>query len=936
MAVAFSEARAGTLPPCPSATKAGLLLRETGSGTAPLASYAVLAGRRLLLFSSSATDVQQHGRAEAVLALRGLAEEVACVDAPRFIVGHGYGVATFVAGSQTERAAWVAAIADASFPGGCVTSEQVDQLLASVRDEAAAREEGAPASSSPLSTARRSPTAYRPPGRAIIANGHAPAAAGIGAEPSNHGRKPCGGASAGASAAGGLMEMPSGMPSGMHASGEMPSGEMPSGEVSPPAGGSPESSPCHQPSVSLVNARGEGGASLGVEVSIHALEARILTAELGAVDGEVAAVEMRLARSMAMVAKREHGGGAKGKGGGVKGGGAPASVAADTAARLAALSDEQAAARLVSERSVHAALIDEQADRTVKWERLVETVARLPIDAPPASPLRSKMPNVEAHLRLGSVFLAAWRTPLAPGAVAALAAAPPAAAEEGAPGVLVIDIRSAKLRLIEGGHETAAIPLPALPSLYPGYRASHFRTAAAAAAAPSASSLADSSAPIADAAIDIGDAASPPEACCFCLPGYHDAHMVPMHTDTPYERSTLLRSVRAATVHRPLAPFAPLHAGVLLRERTSRYWSSEHAILTTEHLLLLESPEATYPHRVLPLHGALAYHRHDDSHVFSIKAERWQVNFSARDLNGRQRWIDALSHVLPISVLEVDGTLGHPRRRPRIAQQHASLGAGLVHVRALQRSLAAAEGSLTEARQDADARVAAAIDSLEQLKSNRSITPSRPPTRTRSTPRGPPTPGASPVSVRGGGYDGGGMLAMIASPPPASLMATPPSAPTSQLWQLLEVNRALNSEIAEGEKDIRMLQRAVVLLSTAEWSRGEWVWFLRVAEGRTLWEVWTRAFTMHRQWQREAAAAERAAAAAAAPRAISGPGAAGKGASVPAAPEVTLPSTWSAWSGDRGVGIDSTNTASVETRRQAALAHDEDWFINFANKIFEL
>ena len=45
---------------------------------------------------------------------------------------------------------------------------------------------------------------------------------------------------------------------------------------------------------------------------------------------------------------------------------------------------------------------------------------------------------------------------------------------------------------------------------------------------------------------------------------------------------------------------------------------------------------------------------------------------------------------------------------------------------------------------------------------------------------------------------------------------------------------------------------------------------------------------------------------------------------------------WSAWNGDRGIGIDSSNTANAETRRQAALAHDEDWFISFANRIFEL
>ena len=132
-----------------------------------------------------------------------------------------------------------------------------------------------------------------------------------------------------------------------------------------------------------------------------------------------------------------------------------------------------------------------------------------------------------------------------------------------------------------------------------------------------------------------------------------------------------------------------------------------------------------------------------------------------------------------------------------------------------------------------------------------------------------------------------------------------------------------------------MLQRAVVLLSTAEWSRGEWVWYLQVAEGRTLWEVWTRAHVMHRQWMREAAEAERFAIAARNASMLKANGGV-KGAGPPAADADAGPSIWSAWSGDRGIGIDSTNTANIDTRRAAAKAHDEDWFINFANKIFEL
>ena len=131
-----------------------------------------------------------------------------------------------------------------------------------------------------------------------------------------------------------------------------------------------------------------------------------------------------------------------------------------------------------------------------------------------------------------------------------------------------------------------------------------------------------------------------------------------------------------------------------------------------------------------------------------------------------------------------------------------------------------------------------------------------------------------------------------------------------------------------------MLQHAVVLLSTYDWTRGDWVWFTRLTNCRTLWDVWCRA---SRQCNRFAAAAEAAH--------VGDSGANGdigsldasqpgvNHAEVVAPPE---PSIWSALTGARGIGVDSTNTATAETRREAAATHDEDWFINFANKLFEL
>ena len=239
-----------------------------------------------------------------------------------------------------------------------------------------------------------------------------------------------------------------------------------------------------------------------------------------------------------------------------------------------------------------------------------------------------------------------------------------------------------------------------------------------------------------------------------------------------------------------------------------------------------------------------------------------------------------------------------------------------MRARALQRELVDAESGLTDARDAAEARFGEACEAIEQLKS------------------GPTTPSSQVKPFRRKRHSSGSRAAAaMISPDGAPSATAAASFPQAQLWQLLEVNRKLSNEIADGEKDIKMLQRAVVMLSTTDWAKGEWLWFAKVAEGRTLWEVWSRAHALHRQWQRAAAAAAAAAAERAAAAARNG---APVAAAVAAAPAIEGPSVLSAWQGEKGLGIDDTNTASKETRRAAALAHDEDWFISFANRIFEL
>jgi hypothetical protein len=147
-----------------------------------------------------------------------------------------------------------------------------------------------------------------------------------------------------------------------------------------------------------------------------------------------------------------------------------------------------------------------------------------------------------------------------------------------------------------------------------------------------------------------------------------------------------------------------------------------------------------------------------------------------------------------------------------------------------------------------------------------------------------------------------------------------------QAQQLVVLNTALRAEMSNVEKEIRLLQHAVVLLSSAEWRRGEWTWCARLANARTLWEIWHRSHEQHRRLL----AAQAAGHALAASAAQSLPQNGGGGLK----PEE--PSVWAVISNEKGIGIDGSHKMSIETRREAAAHHDEDWFVNFATKLFEL
>ena len=269
-----------------------------------------------------------------------------------------------------------------------------------------------------------------------------------------------------------------------------------------------------------------------------------------------------------------------------------------------------------------------------------------------------------------------------------------------------------------------------------------------------------------------------------------------------------------------------------------------------------------------------------------------QVNCSTRDVASRERWVNALSDAVAVGVVGGGGALGTPRRRPFIATYQSSLLSSLVRLRCLQRELSVAEGFLCEAQADADARIVAAVDQLQRKAC------AVPRVSFLSPLRRLPASSHAKKSCS----SSSGSLAS-----PHSALA--PCALEQTLRQLLSLNAAVKAELAAGDREIRLLQHSIVLLSTADWARRRWVWFARLTNSRSLWEVWIRAREQHRRQLAAAAATHLRGRAAAKASRMQLPGDV-----VPAPEPAPTPSIWSAVTGDYGLGVDCTNMSNAETR----------------------
>ena len=593
----------------------------------------------------------------------------------------------------------------------------------------------------------------------------------------------------------------------------------------------------------------------------------------------------------------------------------------------------------------------------------------MPLEASEEPPVLTRSASLESSLRVGTQYLPAWR-------VRDVLDDTAAGLQPSVPVVLVVDVRDASVRLIDGElcHRWSASEVT---SLYPGFRAAHHRIAMT--ASRRCASVLDARETSVSLEVDgvwtigtsgtrervpayaVNGAAgggfmggSPSEDCSFCLPGYPGASVLPLHADSAVERNRICAIIRGASLGRPPMPCPPIFAGSLSRELPSRYWATCHAILMPAYMLLLDEPGSSWPFRVLALTGTACYISAKPSLVFTIQAERWQLRLAAPDEASLGRWRRALGDVVPIGELVARGEIVDPcRKRNPLVQEQIAFSASLVRLRTLQRELLNAESCMENVQQGADARLVAVTEQLFRRTEARGLSsleilgpggmPASHPIRTPVSEKMAPTPSCPPQAPTklASAATLNRLFPVLGTFAPAILGSTASCAEHAQVQQLIDVNLSLRADIAEVDREIRLLQHAVLLLSSTDWARGEWVWFTRLFNSRTLWDVWHRAYQQHRH---KCIAQEMGRNLAASTSLHAGASAQGQhefenGRFVQtynATSVIEEPSIWSAITGDRGIGIDSTHMACADSRRAAAAAHDEDWFISFASKLFEL
>jgi hypothetical protein len=346
------------------------------------------------------------------------------------------------------------------------------------------------------------------------------------------------------------------------------------------------------------------------------VETGLLLGELERLDFGIAAVSLRMARRMALVAKKQHSpaelealrwdaDGADSPSSGREG---PPSPGPESDA---ALTEEQLAGRALSERAVHSGLLAQHEERAAKWARLVTTVALLPSQQAEAAPELPGHYRLQTALRLGARFLPIWRPAVGGDALDY--------GEEATALVASLDVQSGAFEILEVGETVHEVAFEQMPAVHLGYVSAHFRASCLGAdprtppgsvvsvgssgtAAGSAGSAGAGEGGDSEDEAD-GSLALPSERFSLCLTGLRDEPILPLYTETEADRGELATVLAAARAGRPLAPALPVMAGRLMRELGTFDWAETFCILVPGHavrgyLMLLRSHDSDRPYKV--------------------------------------------------------------------------------------------------------------------------------------------------------------------------------------------------------------------------------------------------------------------------------------------------------------------------------------------------
>ena len=441
---------------------------------------------------------------------------------------------------------------------------------------------------------------------------------------------------------------------------------------------------------------------------------------------------------------------------------------------------------MAHEQQQHEELLAKCLDYERKHEQLCETVAHLPAKMISMRLAKGIITPIEAKLRVGTAFFGVydlsrqsefrWKFK----------------GDYRQKYVIHLDVAREEL-LLHGarGRKVQVYPLTALGPLLPGYRSAFFSATRA------GKSVTDFVSQSSSTSLGIG-------RC-------DDAAPLVFECESTETRDELYAALRAALDKAPYEPRHVLHAGWL--------WYCGRSIwvlLLPSQLLLLEAPDSAIPFSVLSLIGATVKVAPLLSLDLVIRsADGGKCTFSAAKASELSHWIPLLSKLVVMESSRnknVESGSGQRVEEPQLSPHFflrlsAQLNEADLQIALLQNELATAEGTILEALSSASTQLMGAARRMGARVGKDFLFPES---------------------------------RHVVSQYMRMQSRLEAHADSNDLERARYLNEAVRAELRAKDRDLFLLQHAVLAFSSPMWE-----WASPVTEfGPTLWQVWVKAYKL--------------------------------------------------------------------------------------------